>query len=771
MEGFLSITPFMVIAAHTPNPNDPEKKWHPLQAHLTKVAHKAAAFAAVMGGERCGYYAGLWHDLGKYHQDFQDYLQACHRGDKRAKSVPHAIHGAKLAATQFQPLAVLIYGHHSGLPAFAALKSKLAGRNPERTATAYQTVIEQAKAAGIDLKAPPMLRQEMAVYQHNSLQCELFLRLLFSCLIDADHLDTEEHFNPEKAAQRKISLPFHSVDSNDVAIEESPLTLPQFKAELEREQQILLSTVTNTPVNQVRREVYQFCCDQALHKPGVFRLCVPTGGGKTRSGLAFALNHACENGQRRVIFAVPYTSIIEQTVDVYRKIFASLGEMAVLEHHSAISPESLKGLKEDWRDDDARSAYAQARLIAQNWDAPLIVTTTVQLFDSLFAHRPGRCRKLHNLVNSVIVLDEVQTLPIPLLEPILDVLRQLVQNYGVTVVLCTATQPAFEGSTPYLAGFEKITDIVPPLEAQRHFRALQRVDYIRPQASWSWSDLSADLQQRSAERALIIVNTRKDALAALAALQAAEFPPEGLFHLSTLLCGAHRRQVLAVVKQRLAERLPCWLVSTQVVEAGVDLDFPVVYRAIAPLDRIVQAAGRCNREGKRDRGQVILFEPLEGGSPRGLYQTAYTVAKNYLSPEEMEQLHRPDVFVQYFQELYQQADLSPGQAIQRAREKLNYPEVAKFSLIEDETIPVVVNYGESDKILQKVRAQGRVGRELYGRLQSYVVNLFPWQFNQSEESRQEVVPGLWEWQGGYDQLVGIEWEGQPIQRDPFDLIV
>ncbi|MEA5419873.1 CRISPR-associated helicase Cas3' [Spirulina sp. CCNP1310] len=765
----------MVIAAHTPNPNDPEQKWHPLQAHLTKVAHKAAAFAAVMGGERCGYYAGLWHDLGKYHPAFQAYLQACHGGD-RTQSVPHAIHGAKLAAKQFQPLALLIYGHHSGLPAFDTLKVKLTGRNPEQTETAYQTVIEQAKAAGIDLKASPMLRQEMAAHQHNSLQCELFLRLLFSCLIDADHLDTEEHFNPEKAAQRKISLPLQSVDSNDVAREENLLTLPQFKAELEREQKLfeqnlLLNTVPNTLVNQVRHEVYQFCCAQALHKPGVFRLCVPTGGGKTRSGLAFALNHACQHGQRRVIFAVPYTSIIEQTVDVYRKIFASLGEMAVLEHHSAISPESLKGLKEDWRDDDARSAYAQARLIAQNWDAPLIVTTTVQLFDSLFSNRPGRCRKLHNLVNSVIVLDEVQTLPIPLLEPILDVLRQLVQNYGVTVVLCTATQPAFEGSTPYLAGFEKITDIVPPLEAQRHFQALQRVDYIRPQKPWSWSDLSADLQQRSAEQALIIVNTRKDALAALAALQAAEFPAEGLFQLSTLLCGAHRSQILKMVKERLERGLPCWLVSTQVVEAGVDLDFPVVYRAIAPLDRIVQAAGRCNREGKRDRGQVILFEPLEGGSPRGLYQTAYEVAKKYLSPEEIEQLHRPDIFVRYFQELYQQADLSPGQEIQKERKKLNYPEVAKFSLIEDETIPVVVNYGESGKILQKVRAQGRVGRELYSRLQSYVVNLFPWQFNQSEESRQEVVPGLWEWRGGYDQLVGIEWEGQPIQRDPYDLIV
>ncbi|MCW6037072.1 CRISPR-associated helicase Cas3' [Spirulina subsalsa FACHB-351] len=736
--------------AHTPSPNRPQQ-WHDLKAHLVQVAQRTAEFATLLGAPTVGHYGGLWHDLGKYNPDFQAYLQGCHRGDKKAKSVPHAIHGAKLAAQEFPPLAALIYGHHSGLPAFDSLGVKLQGRNPDRTATDYQEVLKRAEAAGINLTAPPTLAQEMTAHQRDPLRAELFLRLLFSCLIDGDHLDTEQHFNPEQTAQRDI-----------------PLTLPQLQAQLAHEQAALMEKVPDTPVNQVRREVYDYCCAQALQKPGVFRLCVPTGGGKTRSGLAFALNHACEYGQRRVIFAVPYTSIIEQTVQVYRDIFAPLGEMAVLEHHSAISPE---GFKEDWRDEDARSGYAQARLVAQNWDAPLIVTTTVQLFNSLFAHRPMPCRKLHNLVNSVIVLDEVQTLPIPLLDPILDVLGQLVKYYGVTLVLCTATQPAFEGTNPYVGGFDQITDIVPPAEAQRHFQRLKRVDYIRRSGAWSWSDLMADLQARSAQQALMIVNTRKDALGVLEALEAAEFPGEGVFHLSTLLCGAHRRRVLGVVKRRLAEGLPCWVVSTQVVEAGVDLDFPVVYRAIAPLDRIVQAAGRCNREGKRDRGQVIIFEPQEGGSPRGLYQTAYAVAKNYLSPEEMDALHTPDLFLRYFQELYQQVDFSPGQEIQGERKKLNYPGVAQFSLIEDQTIPVVVNYGESGKILAQMRSQGRVGRETRRRLQAYLVNLFPWQFNQNEENRQEVIPGLWEWTGGYDELVGIQWQGEPIQRDPFDLII
>ncbi|NJO20236.1 MAG: CRISPR-associated helicase Cas3', partial [Spirulinaceae cyanobacterium RM2_2_10] len=567
--------------AHTP-PKGTDR-WHDLGEHLREVGELAAQFARFLGAEQLGRYAGLWHDLGKYHPDFQTYLHRCHAvaqgpGGSTPKSVPHAIHGAKWAAIQFQPLSPLIYGHHSGLPAFSELSTKLQGRDEQAVEVAYQLSLECARQAGINLDAnADSLKREMACVQHDPLASELFLRLLFSCLVDADFLDTEEHFEQQKAQQRRVSV-----------------SLAQLKAALVESQTQLMVGLKqpDAPVNRVRAEVYEHCQRAATLAPGVFRLCVPTGGGKTRSSLAFALNHAVARDRRRVIVAVPYTSIIEQTVKVYREIFQALGEEAVLEHHSAVWNDRPSDRDQGDRQEDARQAFARARLIAQNWDAPLIVTTTVQLFDSLFANRPSRCRKLHNLVNSVIVLDEVQTLPIGLLDPILSVLRELVERYGVTVVLCTATQPALEVDNAYLQGFPpgSVRDIVPLAKAREHFRQLQRVEYEIVPQPWSWDDLVADLVSRESDRALIVLNTRRDALAVLQALEAADWPREHLRHLSTLLCGQHRAEVLQEVRQRLRDDAPCVLVSTQVVEAGVDLDFPLVYRAVGPLDRIVQAA-------------------------------------------------------------------------------------------------------------------------------------------------------------------------------------
>lgn len=731
------------FAAHTP-PEAADDRWHGLKEHLTDVAQTARQLANKFGAAELGYYAGLWHDLGKYNLEFQSYLQQCYiasqMGDTEPKGrVPHAIYGAKLALERFPPLASLIFGHHAGLPQQTHMMNRLA----QLDSAVYQAIVQQAQAEEINLAIAPAASQQISALAHDPFSFELLLRMLFSCLVDADFLDTEAHFSPEIVDQRGARV-----------------TVAQLWCTLQEAQQELAVQVDTTPVNRVRAEVYRACQDAVSLEPGVFRLTVPTGGGKTRSGLAFALAHAVHHGLERVIVAVPYTSIIEQTVEVYRGIF---GQEAVLEHHSAISPEQ-------GNEEDARSRQAQARLAAQNWDAPLIVTTTVQLFESLFANRTSRCRKLHNIVGSVIILDEVQTLPAGLLEPILNVLKELCRQYRVSLVLCTATQPALEGETPYLKGFTAgtVRDIVPKAIAKQHFAALSRVNYSVPATEWSWADVAEDVSQH--EQALIILNTRKDALAVLSEL-ADEEKDDYLFHLSTLLCGQHRREVLQEVRDRLRDDRPCILVSTQVVEAGVDLDFPVVYRAVGPLDRIVQAAGRCNREGRRSqKGQVTIFRPQEVNLPPGEYRKAFDETIILLQRQNLD-WDDPAMFYDYFRRLYQGLSLDANE-VQKYREVWDFPEVAaRFQLIPDDTTPVVIEY--DDRAQEHIRCIRRYGLRSgdMKALQPYLVNLRSREFKETEDLRDPIAPGVWLWQGGYDPKKGIAIGNTAIVRDPADLIL
>lgn len=730
--------------AHTPaNGSD---TWHGLKEHLNDVAQKARYYSSKFDCGDLGYYAGLWHDLGKYNPNFQKYLELCNniasrQGESEPRNrVPHAIYGAKLAAEQFEPLALLIAGHHTGLQTFSKLENDLIDRVDN---SIYQIILQKALEEKIELQIALETSKQLERLVRDEHSYDLLLRLLFSCLVDADYIDTEEHFDPESAKQRGSSITVSALWEN-----------------LKIAQQQLLGKAKEFPttVNQVRSEVYESCIAASTTETGLFRLAVPTGGGKTRSGLAFALAHAVKNNLDRVIVAVPYTSIIEQTVGVYRSIF---GEEAVLEHHSAVQP--------DYRnEEDARSRQAQARLATQNWDAPLIVTTTVQLFESLFANRTGRCRKLHNIVKSVIILDEVQTLPVSLLDPILSVLKELCQQYQVSVVLCTATQPALEGETPYLSGFTAgtVRDIVSPTIAKQHFSTLSRVNYIVPEDEWSWNRLAQDLQQH--EQALVILNTRKDALAVLDELPSSE--SEHIFHLSTLLCGQHRREVLQRVRDRLTNNQPCLLISTQVVEAGVDLDFPIVYRAIGPLDRIVQAAGRCNREGLRiEKGQVIIFRPQDGKIPNGEYRKAFSETDILLSHENID-WDDPAIFETYFRRLYQGLD-TDAQKVQDYRKVFDFPEVAKrFKLIPDDTTSVLIEYDDrASELIQMIRRYG-LKSDNFKKLQPYLVSLRSYEFKKTEELRDSLAPGVWLWQGGYDPQKGIAIGDQAIVRDPADLI-
>jgi CRISPR-associated endonuclease/helicase Cas3 len=733
------------FVAHTPRKGTDE--WHSLEAHVNGVINRATKYAGAFGGEVLTELAGLWHDLGKYNPAFQTYLEACHLASITGappppKGVPHAIYGAMLAFDLgLEFLAPLIAGHHAGLYAPSELKKRLAELETRQT---FESVCHEAQRAGVNLQAPANLEANFK-FPEEPLEIEMLLRFVFSALVDADFLDTEQHFNEAQTAQREMGT-----------------TIENLQNLLEKHLDSVTADARPSDVNTVRAEVLKFCRKSASLEPGAFRLTVPTGGGKTLSGLAFALAHAHKYKLKRVIVAVPYTSIIEQTVHVYREIF---GVKNVLEHHSATRDEAFDD------SEDPTEAKTRAKLAAQNWDAPLIVTTTVQLFESLFGRYTSQCRKLHNLTCSVIVLDEVQTLPLGLLKPTVNALKTVTSpRYGSSVVLCTATQPALENSK-FLDGFAtgSVRNIIAPEAVQRHFDQLKRVRYAVNLSSRSWSDLAAEW--RDHPQLLVVLNTRKDAMRALENLLLKQAQPSGhtleqriqdtfrsssVLHLSTLLCGVHRRLALEEIRSRLQNGRPIQLISTQVIEAGVDVDFPVMYRALGPLDRIVQAAGRCNREGKlKELGQAFVFVPEGGGAPRGEYATALSEAKTML--EKGVQFDDPDLFQHYFQRLYQGVNLDQHE-IQKLRERFDYPEVAKrYKLISDDTRPVIIEFdGTAQALTERIRKRGFALHDDYHTLQPYLVNLRTRDLEQHLGLTQEIAEGMRVWLGGYDALRGIQ---------------
>ena len=569
--------------AHVRQKDDSSFEIHDLEEHLREVARRAGKFAETFGSSDWGFLAGLWHDLGKYSAEFQRRIKSVSGYNAEAHlegqpgRVDHSTAGAQHAVKQFEPhgriLAYLIAGHHTGLPdwhtsetAGGALKARLDdGSHLERA-------LKQPIPPEILSQAKPN-----SALLGKAEGFALWVRMLFSCLVDADFLDTEAFMDADKAAQR--------IDA---------LTVPDLLSRFDVFMEDTFSDALPTTVNRVRADVLQQCREKAQAKPGLFSLTVPTGGGKTLSSLAFALEHAKRYGKRRVIYAIPYTSIIEQTANVFRDIFPD----AVVEHHSNLDPDE---------------ETVKSRLAAENWDAPLIVTTNVQFFESLFAARTSRCRKLHNIVDSVVVLDEAQLLPPEFLQPILDVMNALVRNYGVTFALSTATQPALGTLKTFqrtIRGLQQAREIIDDPDAL--CRNLDRVTYLWPkdfQQPQNWDDIAQQIRQHPC--VLAVVNSRTDAR------ELHRRMPEGTIHLSALMCGEHRSCVITDVKRRLLAGEVVRVVSTQLVEAGVDIDFPVVYRALAGLDSIAQAAGRCNRDGKLERGEVVVFVPPKR-SPAGI---------------------------------------------------------------------------------------------------------------------------------------------------------
>ncbi|MFO1224982.1 MAG: CRISPR-associated endonuclease Cas3'' [Burkholderiaceae bacterium] len=644
--------------AHSRRDSDGRVAAHGLREHLQGVATRARDGAARIG-EPWAWLAGLWHDLGKYRPGFQAYIRQTadahiegkiagpSRADKThsAAGALHAI--ATLGAQHGQAgeraarlLAYVIAGHHAGLADWVAgLDQRLLGAGAPQSQREYDEALQACRANAPDVLALPSnfdLRRALTAVPgaaaREPLAWSLWVRLLFSTLVDADFLDTEAFMNAGRADQRDAFQPIGwYLDRLDAHLDAMAA-------------QVSAAGRTADPVMQWRAAVLRRCREQAAQQPGVFTLEVPTGGGKTLSSLAFALRHAALHGKRRVVYAIPYTSIIEQTADVFAGVF---GRDAVVEHHSQADG-----------DTDAAETAA-TRLACENWAAPLVVTTNAQLFESLFAARTSRCRKLHNLTGSVIVLDEAQLLPPPLLQPVLDALRLLVDHYGVTLVLCTATQPALTDTRHFDARRNLRGLPAPrPIVAERGalFGALQRVTIAWP----------ADLQQpaqlpevaaRMADHdcALAVVNTRRDASELLAALDLAT--GERAIHLSAAMCGQHRADVIADIRDRLqtrrsaSDRHPLRVVSTQLVEAGVDIDFPVVFRALAGLDSIAQAAGRCNREGLLDgKGLVEVFVRDIPNSLAAL-RAGVQATRSTLGAERPDTLD-PDRFETYFRHYF-----------------------------------------------------------------------------------------------------------------------
>ncbi len=675
-------------------------KWHLLIEHLQSVGMSARGFSREVAWADEATLAGLLHDLGKYGDRFQARL----RGED--SGLDHWSQGAWLALKEYRAVAaaLAIQGHHVGLQRANADALRqmnlqnLAQHHPFQLALSDPDISrlkQRAEADGLAFQAPSQMVLSHQNGMDTAIAAMLDVRLLFSCLVDADFLDTEAHFNGD--ASGKCYRPVgSSLDAVAALTALERYMTNKIRSGSQADPQVLVA----------REALWHACAQAAEQAPGLFTLTAPTGSGKTLALLRFALEHAARHGLKRIVLAVPFLTVIEQTARTYREIFADFPEHFVLEHHS------LAGLGEETEERDAEgSQEQQRRLLAENWDVPIVLTTNVQLLESLFSNRPSACRKLHNLMQSVILFDEAQSLPQHLAVPTLAALSHLSERYRSTVVFATATQPAFDALdnavTKHAVSGWKPVEAVP--EHPALFKALKRVEVRWPQAGEksTWIDLANDVRQT--DQVLVVLNLKRHALALLNELK----DVDDVFHLSTNLCAEHRRAVLDTVRARLKSGKPCRLISTQCVEAGVDVDFPKVLRALAPLEAIAQAAGRCNREGRMTvPGEVVVFEPEEEGGWRRCYPThayyqAAEVTRTMLIQQGSLDINDPDIFRAYYHRLYDLNDpASKNTELAEAIQSLDFVEIARlYRLINQNAIQVLVPWADRWSDFETLRVE------------------------------------------------------------------
>ena len=706
-----------------------QQRIEPLSEHLLAVQKEAHRFGSVFGCGETARFLGSIHDFGKASAGVQDYLWAaagdCSEEDEpreqnvKCKRGPdHSSAGGQFAERSVQGLGLLLAyattGHHAGMPdgigsSHSSLENRLSKPLPEWEVPARKDL----PADLFECNLGAIGKEVRSFLDGDGYSLAFLTRMLFSCLVDADFLATERFMDGNRADARE-------------SIVGRGLVPLQAKLDAYFNTLATKSAATNSPVNVIRKEVREDCVAAAALPPGLFTLTVPTGGGKTLSSMAFALRHAVKYGLDRVIYVIPYTSIIEQNAKVFRDVF---GDDVVLEHHGNV---------------DYEAGPNRMRLLAENWDVPIVVTTSVQFFESLHANRVSVCRKLHNLAHSVIILDEAQSLPIDLLRPCLRSLDELVRHYGTSVVLCTATQPAVlagQLTKGGLTGGQHGCREIIPINRRLHER-LRRVTAERIPDKISDDELLGLIDEQMAT--LVIVNTRRHARELFESARTL-FPERPVFHLSAQMCPQHRSDILSRVKELLRFGKPCLLISTQLIEAGVDIDFPCVFRELAGADSLAQAAGRCNREGRQSNlGRVFFFESAEKHSPPGFLATAAAKGREVLALGEFQyDLLAPDLVTRYFELLYRfysdqkqgldrlsvLSDLIPPAIPAKRDDFLVYKFRTlgeRFHLINEPSISVFVPYGEEgERLCEKLRNTYAIGeqRKIARKLQRYAVSL------------------------------------------------
>lgn len=680
-----------------------------LRDHLTGVAELAGRFAAAFGEEAMGRLLGLYHDIGKYSKEFQEYLRADEEEKKRRRGrIDHSTAGAqeivklgqgtgqgkssRLSKGMAHVMAFCIAGHHGGIPnqgtpANTEEEGTLLGRLKRRNLPDYRAYHE-AKLEDV-LPASRLLEQVARA----PFSAMLYTRMLFSCLVDADFLDTEDFMSAGNVEREGFASMETLLERLQKSLEEK-FSKPKTEKEKQKRQ---------LPINEKRSALLaQSIAAGKEAKGNLYRLTIPTGGGKTISSLAFALHYAAhaKRKRKRIIYVIPYTSIIEQNAAVFRDL---LDPDSVVEHHQNVDYDDVQDMDMN-----------RKRLATENWDAPVIVTTNVQFFESLFSNRPSKCRKLHNLAESIVIFDEAQMIPLDYLRPSLAAIEALVRHYDCTAVLCTATQPPLGQFFP--ADLQPI-EICPALVENADF--FRRTTIRLREEAMTEESLAAELAAQ--ERVLCIVNVKKTAQRIFDLLG----EQEGTYHLSTNLYPVHREQVLEEIRERLKDGKPCRVISTSLVEAGVDLDFPCVLREINGLDSIVQAAGRCNREGRRlaEESVVHVFS-LEKLARNA--QLSAEITKN-VARSFAEDLASPEAIRRYFEELY---DLSGKNRLDKKgvlgqSGKFAFADIADdVRLIEDRTKPIFIPQSEEGQALLARLERGERSRALMRKVGRYIVTVY-----------------------------------------------
>lgn len=680
-----------------------------VKEHLDGTAKMCRKFGGEFGFEQIAYTCGILHDIGKYSAEFQKHIH----GDP--KTVDHSTAGAQVISKLFPCgtwLAYCIAGHHSGLPdggskADAQGESSLLSRL-NKDLPPYDGYKEEISQAELPvLSGFPITPMDNAGFS-----VSMAIRMAYSCLVDADFLDTEFFMRDGKVERGD----YPSIEQLNCKLAEK---LKDFKDPVKE-------------INKKRTEILNCCIKQAAQDRNLFTLTVPTGGGKTFSSLAFALKHAKRNGMTRVIYVIPYTSIIEQNAQEFKKV---LGENNVLEHHSNFDFNELN--------DEIKE---KQRLACENWDVPIVVTTNVQFFESLFASKSSRCRKLHSIANSVIIFDEAQMLPTNYLHPCVYAIAELIKNYRCSAVLCSATQPALQGMFP---GGIASHEIVPNTDELYNF--FRRTKIVR-RGQLTNEELANEINRQS--QVLCVVSTKKHAKDLFSLLKG-----DGIYHLSALMCPKHRSYEIAEIKERLLHGKPCRVISTQIIEAGVDVDFPVVYRSMAGLDEIVQSAGRCNRENKlSDFGEVNLFEPQSNYTEHMPADLKRPINITQGIMRRYDDIMSPQAIKAFFSELYfYEGDAGLDKAgimdtLESAQKTGSIPfkEIERdFHLIENNTKTIIIPYNDKTNIADSDTLKNLINKlkftdypkSLMRSLQSYTVSVYEYQYEKLLKSK-TVTPVL-----------------------------